>query len=369
MEDYIGKTCPYCKTIIQEKENIILCSDCGMPHHQECWVENQGCTTFGCMGTIQAVDQGMTYSTMEIPPQSYEEQLSCFKCGFLNPSSNTFCRKCGAKLLKPLGSNGASPAQPLDNPQCLSQPNQDVTQATEPYEPMGLQAVGTQAPEQPYGNSPLGRHYSSNAGIPINSQSSLRVDMPHNDASSPGLQSQYGNTSQAGAFTYNHGAGTSSQAHGNSAQYGGSTISESDFIKVNSDYYRQKFMGMRMENKKTSWNWSAWLFGATWCFYRKMYKLGLLFTGIMLLGQMLPEISRILNLVISLIMGYLGNHFYMRHTEAALKDAESIPDLQRYTYLQKKGGVSYGAVAIYLGGLFAIGILLGVITEFLSYMG
>lgn len=48
----IGKTCPYCKTPFQEGDVVVICSTCEMPHHLACWTENQGCTTFGCTGSI-----------------------------------------------------------------------------------------------------------------------------------------------------------------------------------------------------------------------------------------------------------------------------------------------------------------------------
>ena len=52
MNDLYGKICPYCKTRLQQGDDIIVCSECNMPHHKECWIENEGCTTFGCSGTI-----------------------------------------------------------------------------------------------------------------------------------------------------------------------------------------------------------------------------------------------------------------------------------------------------------------------------
>jgi hypothetical protein len=48
MNEFQGKLCPYCKTVIQTGEDIKVCPACGMPHHQACWEENKGCTTFGC---------------------------------------------------------------------------------------------------------------------------------------------------------------------------------------------------------------------------------------------------------------------------------------------------------------------------------
>lgn len=63
ISEYLGKTCPYCKTEFKEGEEIVVCSACEMPHHKDCWIENQGCTTFGCQGTIRGVD-GQAYGQM-----------------------------------------------------------------------------------------------------------------------------------------------------------------------------------------------------------------------------------------------------------------------------------------------------------------
>ena len=52
---YDNKVCPFCKTTFSATDDIVVCSSCEMPHHKDCWVEHGGCTTFGCMGTINAV--------------------------------------------------------------------------------------------------------------------------------------------------------------------------------------------------------------------------------------------------------------------------------------------------------------------------
>ena len=84
MENYIGKTCPFCKTEIKEGEEIKVCPACGIPHHAGCWDENKGCTTFGCS------------------EQHYEEQGTnptavCSNCGATLGDGQEFCPKCGAK--------------------------------------------------------------------------------------------------------------------------------------------------------------------------------------------------------------------------------------------------------------------------------
>lgn len=103
MNEYIGKICPFCKSEFKEGDEIVVCSACDMPHHKDCWIENQGCTTFGCLGSItSAGDSETTVTSKEI---SYEDTqdtngstIYCTQCG--TPSSNTasFCSKCGSRL-------------------------------------------------------------------------------------------------------------------------------------------------------------------------------------------------------------------------------------------------------------------------------
>lgn len=82
MENYVGKICPFCKMEIQETDNVKVCPACEIPHHQECWNENKGCTTFGCS------------------EQHHEEQHTnpttvCVNCGAPLGDGQAFCPKCG----------------------------------------------------------------------------------------------------------------------------------------------------------------------------------------------------------------------------------------------------------------------------------
>lgn len=41
--------CPYCRTAFDAEGPLkIFCTGCGMPHHEDCYQENGGCTVFGC---------------------------------------------------------------------------------------------------------------------------------------------------------------------------------------------------------------------------------------------------------------------------------------------------------------------------------
>jgi hypothetical protein len=46
--EVVGKVCPYCQSPIKRGVAVVTCPKCNIPHHQECWNENHGCTTYGC---------------------------------------------------------------------------------------------------------------------------------------------------------------------------------------------------------------------------------------------------------------------------------------------------------------------------------
>ncbi|NLN77743.1 MAG: hypothetical protein GX141_02355 [Armatimonadetes bacterium] len=66
----IGKTCPYCQTPIKPGERIQICGSCGIPHHLECWRQNNGCTTFGCEGADSMLDPSP--QPVYMPPQQFQ---------------------------------------------------------------------------------------------------------------------------------------------------------------------------------------------------------------------------------------------------------------------------------------------------------
>lgn len=104
MSNYIGKTCPFCKTILNEGDEAVVCSACDMPHHKDCWVENQGCTTFGCLGTINSPNayqpnmQSFEFKREDVLINT--RSVFCTKCGFENRRQSVFCTSCGNQLRK-----------------------------------------------------------------------------------------------------------------------------------------------------------------------------------------------------------------------------------------------------------------------------
>ncbi len=83
MENYVGKICPFCKTEITAEDTVKVCSACGIPHHEGCWEENRGCTTFGC-------------SEQHYEAQGTNPTEVCTNCGATLGDGQAFCAKCGA---------------------------------------------------------------------------------------------------------------------------------------------------------------------------------------------------------------------------------------------------------------------------------
>lgn len=96
MNEIYGKQCPYCKSELKQGEDIIVCSECNMPHHKECWIENKGCTTFGCLGTIDTPKETVN-NDFELTLDDFD-MVRCNICGTLSSKDNQYCNHCGGLL-------------------------------------------------------------------------------------------------------------------------------------------------------------------------------------------------------------------------------------------------------------------------------
>ena len=132
------------------------------------------------------------------------------------------------------------------------------------------------------------------------------------------------------------------------------------------NYYKMKFKEVKVN--KFSFNICAMLFGPFWCFYRRLYLVGLCYMAIEylidLLGYIIPwgpfgTISTIITIVIWIAFGFFGNFFYYKNYQKALKEVEGKEENARREYLNGCGNPSGALILI----PFVIAIVYGTIVE------
>lgn len=94
MENYVGKICPFCKTEITENDTVKVCPSCETPHHEACWNENRGCTTFGCAEKYN--EEQTTDTVQEQPADVQPDVIVCANCSTPFADGQQFCANCGS---------------------------------------------------------------------------------------------------------------------------------------------------------------------------------------------------------------------------------------------------------------------------------
>lgn len=108
--DFIkNKTCPYCQSKIKQGADFTVCSNCGTPHHKECWNENLGCTTYGCINNpltdrkVEIDSQDVGNETVESLRASLHSPrthnfIKCTNCKSEIEEGSVFCKFCGYNI-------------------------------------------------------------------------------------------------------------------------------------------------------------------------------------------------------------------------------------------------------------------------------
>jgi hypothetical protein len=297
MNKYIGKTCPFCKTEFKENDDIVVCSDCDMPHHKDCWIENQGCTTFGCLGSIKSVDGSETTVTskeitFEDDPNVNSNTIYCTQCGSPNNQSSSFCSRCGSRLTSNVLQN-----QPI--------------QSTNSY---------NTTPNYSQYVYPQGNVQNVNYGNSYNQQ--------------PNAYAGYNTYSQNGNI-------------------------DNDVIQLigtKTEYYIPKFQEFKRQNKKNSWNWAAFWITPYWFIYRKMYGYGYGILAAAFILNFIPALS-FLTLGGYIALAIFANCIYMNELEKKANQSKGMTEPYRTQYIQKNGGTNTtAAILTFIGYAILIGI-------------
>ncbi|MBR4036737.1 MAG: DUF2628 domain-containing protein [Oscillospiraceae bacterium] len=87
-----GQVCDVCGKPFDKDSDIVVCPDCGTPHHRECWHQLGHC-----------INEDKHNSDFEWKPvvQAAPEQengIKCPDCGAIMPQGTLFCENCGRSL-------------------------------------------------------------------------------------------------------------------------------------------------------------------------------------------------------------------------------------------------------------------------------
>ncbi len=92
--DYIGNKCPVCDKYFHADEDVVVCPECGTPHHRECYQSIGRCANF------DKHKDGFDYQ-QELKQSDQSESsdfIVCKRCGSNNSNEAFFCSKCGNQL-------------------------------------------------------------------------------------------------------------------------------------------------------------------------------------------------------------------------------------------------------------------------------
>jgi len=106
--------CPYCRMPFDEASPPkIYCTACGVPHHEDCYLENAGCTVFGCV-RAPADDPKLqvSYSDLNAAAARTQQAAAAFQPQMAAPVQTSPSPYGG-----PLGLSQASATPAMANPE------------------------------------------------------------------------------------------------------------------------------------------------------------------------------------------------------------------------------------------------------------
>lgn len=87
--DYTGEKCPVCNNVFTSDDDIVVCPDCGTPHHRACYAIENKCANIGLHATGTKWRRNV---------ESRPMYRICPVCRFPNRPLDVSCQRCGTDL-------------------------------------------------------------------------------------------------------------------------------------------------------------------------------------------------------------------------------------------------------------------------------
>ena len=213
-----GQKCPYCGEAFADRDDIVVCPECGTPHHRDCYMQHRQCANHALHGT------GFEWKPETPAKPAPDDGMVCPQCGHNNPSLSLFCNNCGFSLQdmprQPDGTDAVFSERPL--------------YGQSPYE---QQRYG----QQPYGRMPDGPEQTQHDG--------------YGSAGVPYMRGGYRRTVDS------------------NTEFDGIPAKQwVEYIGVSSaPYYLASFVYQNEYNKKTGFVWSAAIAPYLYFAYRRVW--------------------------------------------------------------------------------------------------
>ncbi len=98
---YEGYNCPICQQPFNEQDDIVVCPQCGLPHHRACWSKEGHCHLHHLHGTDEQWSRERASSAQNERQNGNDRARSyraCPRCQTQNPEFAEFCQHCGTAL-------------------------------------------------------------------------------------------------------------------------------------------------------------------------------------------------------------------------------------------------------------------------------
>lgn len=106
--EFNGIKCPVCNVEFKDGDDIVVCPECGAPHHRECYETNN------CCAFEEKHSESFSYEDMDSENKTDNQEndyVICPRCKTQNPKGAFYCARCGI----PLGMNQQQSTNNSDN--------------------------------------------------------------------------------------------------------------------------------------------------------------------------------------------------------------------------------------------------------------